>query len=111
MSVLVIERSKASDLGFNVACELGLPAVAIGQQLLLIVEQLLMVDDCGLVVGPFDDGVDGTGLLAEATVDALGHIDIVAGGPPGAVGAGLALDGDGVGGTGGGAEFAGNAPG
>ena len=45
------------------------------------------------------DGVHGTGLLAEAAVDALGHVDVVARGSAAAVSARLRLDGDGLGGT------------
>ena len=43
-----------------------------------------------------DDGVHGAGLLTEAAVDALGHVDVVAGGSPAAVGAWLSLNGDGL---------------
>lgn len=40
------------------------------------------------------DGIHGAGLLAEAAVDALGHVDVVTRGAAAAVGAGLSLDGD-----------------
>lgn len=42
------------------------------------------------------DGVHGTRLLAEATVDAFGHVDVVASRPPAAVGTSLRLNGDGL---------------
>jgi len=57
-----------------------------------------------------DDGVDRAGLLAEAAVDALGHVDVVAGRPAGAVGAHLRLDRDGLGGADGLAQLARDAP-
>merc|ERR1719210_489257 len=47
-------------------------------------------------------------LLAEAAVDALGHVDVVSGGPPGAVRPLLGLDSDGLGGTDGLAQLAGD---
>ncbi len=45
----------------------------------------------------------------ERYVDALGHVNVVARGPPAAVSAGLGLDGDGLGRADGLAELAGNA--
>ena len=48
-----------------------------------------------LEVRPLDDGIHRTGLLAEAAVDALRHVDVVARGAPAAVLARLGLDGDG----------------
>ena len=55
------------------------PLVSVGQQLLLVVQQLF-VRLCGeLEVRTFHDGVHGTGFLAEAAVDALRHVDVVAG--------------------------------
>src|SRR5262249_17887187 len=48
-----------------------------------------------LEVRPLDDGVDRAGLLAQAAINALDHVDVVAGGAPGAVVAARAgLDGD-----------------
>ena len=52
-----------------------------------------------LVVRSLDDGIDGTSLLAETAIDALGHVDVVAGGSAGTVLAGFGLDGDGLGGA------------
>lgn len=63
----------------------------------LVVEELLPRLGGVLGVGRLDNGVDGARLLAEATVDALGHVDIVAGRPAGAIGALLSLDRDGLG--------------
>jgi len=49
-----------------------------------------------LEVGSFNDGVDRTRFLTESAVDALGHVDVVPGRPPAAVGPLLRLDGDGL---------------
>lgn len=65
-----------------------------------------MSDGGVLVVGPLDDGVNWTGLLAVSAVDALGHVDVVASGPSGAVGTRLALNCDGVCGAGSCAQLA-----
>src|SRR5262249_6826648 len=48
-----------------------------------------------LEVRPLDDGVDGAGLLAQAAIDALGHVDVVTRGATTAVLPRLGLDGDG----------------
>jgi len=75
-----------------------LPAVAVREQAFLVVVELLGRLGRELEVRPQDDGVDGTGLLAEAAVDAFHHIDVEADGPPRAVVAPrLRLDGDGLG--------------
>ena len=55
-----------------------LPLVSVGQQLLLVVEQLDARLGGVLKVRALDNGVDRTRLLAEAAVDALGHVDVVA---------------------------------
>merc|ERR1719195_2343211 len=80
--------------------------VAVVEQLLLVVEQLLVGLGAELEVGPLHDGVDGAGLLAEAAVDALGHVDVVSCRPPRAVSSLLGLDGDGLGGAHGLAQLA-----
>mmetsp|Transcript_39253 Transcript_39253/g.93942 ORF Transcript_39253/g.93942 Transcript_39253/m.93942 type:complete len:241 (+) Transcript_39253:181-903(+) len=84
------------DLCGDVGRERGLPLVAVLEQLLLVVEQLLVRLRRVLEVGPLDDGVHRAGLLAEAAVDALGHVDVVARGAPRAVLTHLRLDGDGL---------------
>ena len=48
------------------------------------------------------DGVHRTSFLAEPTVDALGHVNVISGGSPAAVRTYLGLDGDGLGGERGG---------
>src|SRR6201995_1281619 len=79
---------------FQVLRDLPLPAVAVIQQALLVVVELLTGLDGELQVRAFHDGVDRAGLLAKAAVDALDHVDVVAGRAPAAVGARLGLDGD-----------------
>lgn len=91
---MIVDESKVSDLGLDVAGQLRLPSVSIRKQSLLVVEQLFMID-CGvLVVGALDNSIYGAGLLAEATVNALCHINIVASSSPRTIRAGLAFDGD-----------------
>src|ERR1700752_54216 len=65
--------------------DLGLPPVAIRQQLLLLEQQFLVCLSRELEIRPLDDGIDRTGLLAVAAIDALRHVDVVAGRAPGAV--------------------------
>src|SRR6201999_4354224 len=72
-------------------------AVAVIQQLGLVVIELLAGLHGIFQVRPLDDGVHRAGLLAQAAVDAFHHVDVVAGGAAAAVGAGLGLDGDGLG--------------
>src|SRR5262245_63385546 len=77
--------------------DLALPAVAVGEQALLVVVELLARLGRELEVGALDDGVDRAGLLAQPAVDALDHVDVVAGGAARAVVAARAgLDGDGL---------------
>lgn len=56
-----------------------------------------------------DNGIDGARLLAETAVDALCHIDIIAGGPPAAVHTLLSLNGNSLRRADGFAKLAGNA--
>jgi hypothetical protein len=101
---LPVRRIGAGDRG-----QLRLPLVAVRQQLLLVVQQLLPRLGGVLGVGALDNGVHGARLLAEAAVDALGHVDVVAGRAAGAVGALLGLDRDGLGRADGLAQLAGDA--
>src|SRR5215207_5697653 len=88
-------RSSVRRIHRDVARELAFPAGAVVEELVLVVEQLLAGLDRELVVRPLDDGVDRTGFLAEAAIDALHHVDVVAGGAAGAVvPARPGLDGD-----------------
>src|SRR5262249_46297055 len=83
----------------RVECEVlgdrALPAVAVREQALLVVVELLPRLGRELEIRTLDDGVHRAGLLAHATVDALHHVDVVAGRAPGAVvSARAGLDGD-----------------
>ena len=86
------------------------PAVAVGEELLLVVEQLLVIFRGELKVGALHDGVDGAGLLAVAAVDALGHVDVILGRAAAIISPGLGLDGNCLGRANGFAQFACNAP-
>ena len=97
-------------LAQKVLGNLLLPLVTVGQQLLLIVQELLVRFGGELKVGSLHDGIDGTGLLAVSAVDALGHVDVVPGGPTGPILSLLGIDGDGLGRAGGLAQLAGDAP-
>jgi hypothetical protein len=112
-STIQIDRigagSELADLRLDVARELGLPPVAVGQQFLLAVEELLVVDGGVLVVGSLHDGVHWAGLLAVPAVDALRHVDVVSRGPAGTVRPRLALNRNGVGRAGSRAQFASDA--
>src|SRR5215207_6379623 len=77
--------------------DLALPAVAIGEQLFLVVVKLFAGLGGEFEVRPLDDGVDRTGLLAQPAIDTLHHVDVVARGAPRAVVAPrTGLDGDGL---------------
>ena len=92
----------------DISSDLRLPLVSVIEELLLVIQELLVSLGAELEVGPLHDGVHGTCLLAEAAVDALGHVDVVSGGPPGSVRPLLRLDSDGLGGTDGLAQLAGD---
>lgn len=89
--------------------KLRLPLVSIRQQLLLVVEQLLPRLGGILGVRALHNGVHGTRLLAEAAVDALGHVDIVSCRPARSILTLLGFNGDGLGRADGFAQFAGDA--
>src|SRR5688500_5145856 len=79
----------------HVAGDLTLPAGAVVEELLLVVEQLLASLDGELVIRPLHDGVDRARLLAVTAINTLHHVDVVAGGAAGAVVAARPrLDGD-----------------
>src|SRR3954469_14304976 len=82
-------------IGGKVRGERALPLVAVLEQLRLVVEQLLAGFGGVFEIRPLDDRVDRARLLAEAAIDALHHVDVVAGGAAAAVLARLGLDGDG----------------
>src|SRR4051794_35776943 len=70
---------------FDRAGKLTLPAVAVGEQLGLVIIEFLACLGREFEVRAFHDGVDRTGFLAEAAVDAFHHVDVVANGPARAV--------------------------
>ena len=72
-------------VGGEVSGDGHFPLVAVGEQLLLVVQELLVGLGGELEVGSLHDGVHGTGLLAEPAVDALGHVDVVPRRPPTAI--------------------------
>src|SRR6185503_821379 len=77
--------------------DLALPAVAIGEQPILVVVKLLARLGSELEIRSLNDGVDWTGLLAEAAINTFYHVDVVARGAARAVvAARLGLDGDGL---------------
>src|SRR5260370_2609419 len=97
-----VERDVLGDLAF--------PAIAVGEQTLLVVVEFLAGLGGELEIRTFHDGIDRARLLAQAAIDAFHHVDVVAGGSPGAVVAARSgLDGDGQGRANGLAQFAGDA--
>src|SRR5581483_657831 len=81
----------------HVLGDLALPAVAVGEQLFLVVVKLLARLGGEFEIRALDDGVDRAGLLAQPAIDAFDHVDVVARGAPRAVVAARAgLDGDGL---------------
>src|SRR5690606_9367925 len=74
--------------------DLALPAFAVRQKLFLVVHQLLAGLGGELEIRAFDDRIDRAGFLAEAAIDAFGHVDVIARGAAAAVLAGLGFDGD-----------------
>lgn len=83
-------------IGVDISRDLRLPLVPVVQQLLLVVQQLLVRLRRELEIGALDDRVDGTRLLAESAIDALRHVDVVAGGPSRAVRALFSFNRDGL---------------
>src|SRR4051812_8741470 len=62
----------------DVARQFALPPVAVRQQPVLVVVEFLARFCRELEIRSLDDGVDRAGLLAEAAIDALHHVDVVA---------------------------------
>src|ERR1051326_806778 len=74
--------------------DLGLPAVAIREQLFLVVEELLARLGGEFEIRTLDDRIDRAGFLAIAAIDAFCHIDVVARRAPAAIIARFRLDRD-----------------
>jgi hypothetical protein len=96
-------------LDLDVVRERALPLVAVGEELLLVLEELLARLGRELEIRPLDDRVDGARLLAEAALDALRHVDVLASRLALVVAPHLRLDGDRLRGADGLAELAGDA--
>lgn len=93
--------SNLSVVGVSIQTVLNLllPLVTVGQQLLLVIEELLS-GLCGVFhVGSLDNGVNRAGLLAVAAENALGHVDIVLGGTTRAISTLLSINGNSHGGA------------
>lgn len=88
--------STVQEFAHQILCNLLLPLVAIGKKLFLIVQEFFVCLGCKLIVGTFHNGIYRTGFLAEATINALRHVDIVPGGTACSVLTGFRLDGDGL---------------
>src|SRR5579885_286374 len=106
---MIMAPSPIRGVDREVGGDLRFPAVAVVQQLLLVEIELLAAFRRELEVRALDDRVHGAGFLAQPAIDALRHVDVIARRPPAAVGARLGLDGDGLCGTDGLAELAGDA--
>src|SRR5207244_2624276 len=72
-----VERDIARDLAF--------PAVAVGEEFLLVVQKLFASFRREFEIRSLDDRIDRAGFLAEAAVDALHHVNVIAGRAPCAV--------------------------
>src|SRR6202042_975836 len=86
--ILLLRREKALSIRGverDVARQLPLPAIAVGQQSLLVVVKLFARLGREFEVRPLDNRVDRTGFLAHAAIDALDHVDVVARGAARAV--------------------------
>src|SRR5579875_736736 len=82
-------------VGRQVGRDLHLPAIAIREQLLLVVKELLPRLGRKFEIRSLDDRIHGAGLLAEPAINALRHVDVVARRTTAPVGARLRLDRDG----------------
>src|ERR1700689_144363 len=69
----------------DIARDFAFPAIAVGEQTILVVVQFFARLGGELEIRAFDDRVHGTGLLAHAAIDALYHIDVIASGAARAV--------------------------
>src|SRR6204780_3936516 len=69
----------------DIARDFAFPAIAVGEQPILVVVQFFARLGGELEIRPFDDRVHGTGLLAHSAIDALYHIDVIASGAARAV--------------------------
>src|SRR5215467_5256259 len=91
----MIIGSPVGGVELDILGDLALPAVAVREQTLLVVVELLARLGRELEIRALHNGIDRAGLLAQAAIDAFDHVDVVAGGPARAiVAARTGLDGD-----------------
>src|SRR5581483_12129410 len=76
---IVKARSSIGRCQLELLGEFALPAVAVGEQFFLVVEEFLAGFGREFEVGAFDDRIDRAGFLAIAAIDAFCHVDVVAG--------------------------------
>src|SRR5258708_22694464 len=81
-------------IGQQVLRDLVFPAVAVREQLFLVVEKFFAGFSGEFEIRAFDDRIDRAGLLAQAAIDAFRHVDVVARRTAAAVVARLGLAGD-----------------
>src|SRR5262245_28204419 len=90
----MIMRSPERRVGGDIRRQRRFPPLAVREQLVLVVEELLAGLGRKLDIRTLDDRIDRAGFLAEAAIDALGHVDVVARRAAAAIGTRLGLDGD-----------------
>ena len=103
------EQLAIKKLAHQVLRNLFLPFISVGKKLFLVVQKFFMGLGCKFVIGTFHDGIYGTCLLTEPTINAFGHVDVITGCSTSSVFAGFGLDRNGLGGTDRLAKFAGDA--
>src|SRR5213080_2629598 len=87
-----IRRVQLDILGY-----LALPTVTVREEALLVVIEFLSRLRGEFEIGPLDDRIDWASLLAQSAINALDHVDVVAGRASCTVAAaGTCLDGDGL---------------
>src|SRR5215469_4315941 len=91
---MVCARSSVRGVGGLVGRDHRFVALAHREQLVLAHDVLTALLHVVLVNAGEHDGIHRTGFLAEAAVDALEEIDVVARGAPGAIGCDIRVDGD-----------------
>jgi len=96
-------------VGLNIFRQHILPSITIGKKLFLVVQQLLVIFGRKLKVGSLHDGIHWACFLAKATVNALGHVNVVLGCAATVVGTRFCLNRDGLSWTDRFAQLAGNA--
>src|SRR5215475_5842129 len=96
-------------VGRQIGGQLRLPPVAVRQQLFLVVHQLFPAFDRELEIRSLHDRIDRASFLAQPAIDALRHVDVIAGGATATVGARLGLYRDRESWANGFAKLAGNA--